>query len=160
MNKKIFFIIIAIIVVAAVGFFLLKPTPIKAPQIPPPFSGLSGDAYPLYSGADWSEPVAQTITLGTSTVQGMEVSATPATGTMAPSDVFIPFEDYYASKLTAAGWVVDNSLAANGPGSGMTVFRKGDAVIVLNYRSVFSIVSGTAPARCPCDVSISIFSSL
>ena len=78
---------------------------------------------------------------------------------MNPGAAFTPFDKYYASKLGALGWKVDNSLAAGGPGRGQVVYRKGSGFIAINFWTDFHTISSTSPMQCPCDVTLKLFST-
>ena len=161
-NKKTLLIIIVMIIIIAGASVAIFGWPrAKISQSPDATAELklADDAYPLYSGAVWGKPSVGTVTLGTSTVSAVEADSVPVMKTMSPADVFLPFENYYAAKLISAGWVVDNSLAADGPGSGITAYRKSGQVMEINYQSQFLNVSDNAPEQCPCNVSLSIVSA-
>lgn len=124
---------------------------------PPPT--LSQDLYPLYSGATWNAPEPESVTIGSTTLTGASVSSVPVTDTMDPGSIFTPFEEYYASKLAALGYAVDNYLAAGGHVGGQTGYRKGGTTILTRFHIDYHTVSSTSPSTCPCDVTLSLFSS-
>ncbi len=134
----------------------VESQPFKIQPLP-----LSQDIYPLYNSdsINWSAPHTYSLEVPNGGIFGSAVDATVATGTMNPSKFFSPFDKYYKNKLTALGWKVDNSLLANGPASGQVVYRKGDAVIAVNFLTIFHDISNTRPEQCPCDVDLSLFSS-
>jgi hypothetical protein len=124
-------------------------------------------AYPLASGITWGDMqfATTTISAGTQNAQGaqnvlagIKIMSQPIlniTNLSAPS---LPFENYYQKKLTAAGWTVDNAIAAGGPGAEITGYKKGSDYIILRYSSVFkNDGGGVAPESCPCDMTFSIF---
>ncbi len=128
-------------------------------KIQPP--ALSQDVYPIYNSdsIEWSAPNTYSLETPSGGIFGSAINATVATSTMNPSKFFSPFDKYYKDKLTALGWKVDNSLLANGPASGQTVYRKGSGVVAINFLTIFHNISNTRPEQCPCDVNLSIFSS-
>jgi hypothetical protein len=77
---------------------------------------------------------------------------------MDPGSIFTPFDNYYASKLAALGWQVDNAVAAGGHTGGQTGYRKDGKLILINFDIVYHTVTDTAPSECPCDVTLSLFS--
>lgn len=123
---------------------------------PPP---LAQDLYPLYPGVEWETPRGETFSISTSTYSGTSVSSVPVTGTMKPDTIFSPFESYYAKKLSALGWKVDNFMAAGGHTGGQTGYRKGDELVLVRFSVLYRTVTETAPSECPCDVTLSLFSS-
>ncbi|MDR3582228.1 MAG: hypothetical protein P4L67_03065 [Candidatus Pacebacteria bacterium] len=121
-----------------------------------------GDLYPLASGIAWGDMSAATIAPGEQNVPGpvagIKIVSQPITGITDLSAPSAPFESYYKKKLAAAGWTVDNSLAAGGPGADITGYKKGNNYVILEYTSVFkNNGGGTAPESCPCDLTFSIF---
>ena len=119
-----------------------------------PLGNLSADIYPLYSGATWSEVQPKTFEKMT----GFEVTAVAAKDTTNITEATSPFEKYYAEKLTAEGWTVDNSLAAGGPGASITAYAKDGNYIIISFSTDFKAGGENEPVQCPCDVSLSIFS--
>jgi len=160
MNKTLWAIVIIIIILAG-GFYLwtmyksapaVVNVPIQTPQ-------LAADLSPLYSGAVWNAPHAETLELSTTTASGVGTESVSVNNTMDPGSVFSPFEKYYADKLSALGYKTDIYLEAGGPMGGQTGYRKGDNLIVLRFKTVFHVVTNTAPSQCPCDVTLSLFSA-
>jgi len=120
---------------------------------------LSEDLSPLYADAAWGTSDVERLTIGTSTYLGASVASTPVTDTTDPGSVFTPFEKYYDKKLKALGWSVANDLAAGGPIGGQTGYRKADGIILTRYHIDYHTVSSTSPSQCPCDVTLSLFST-
>jgi hypothetical protein len=149
MQRKHLVILVAVVVVCAAAFLLGGMLLLSTSS-----SQLAGDALPLYPGAAWNAPQATTF----DDTAGTEVISQPISGVTDLAGVFEPFEQYYAQKLAAAGWTVDNTQAAAGPGSEVTVYKKGSEEIVVSYQSLFTVVSAHAPEQCPCDVTMSVFS--
>lgn len=119
-----------------------------------PAGDLSLDAYPLYSGATWSEVQPKTFEKMT----GFEVTAVAAKDTTNIAEATSPFEKYYADKLTAEGWMLDNSLAAGGPGASITAYTKDGNYIIISFSTDFKAGGENEPVQCPCDVTLSVFS--
>lgn len=117
------------------------------------------DVYPLYGSALWSAPVAETVVIGTTTLSGASVASAPSASTTDPGNIFTSFEQYYAQKLRAAGWAVDNSLAAGGHVGGQTGYRRGDSVILTRFHIDYYMTPVNAPSECPCSVVLSLFSA-
>ncbi len=122
-------------------------------------STLSPDLYPLYEAVEWGVPRVEEVAFGTTTLSGVEIVSHAVKNTMNPASVFMPFEEYYTEKLAALGWEVDTQLAAGGPMGGQTGYRKGEDIIFTRFNTLFHIVSDTAPSECPCDVTLSLFST-
>lgn len=120
---------------------------------------LAADLYPLYAGADWHTSVAESVTIGTTTLAGASVTSVPVTDTMNPAGRFAPFEAYYRQKLKALGWSVADSLAAGGHVGGQTGYRKGAGTILVRFSIRYRSVSSTSPSECPCDLMLSLFST-
>lgn len=114
--------------------------------------------YPLYSGANWEAPKAETVTIGTSTYSGVSVSSLVVMPTMDPGSIFTPFERYYDNKLKSLGWKIDNYLAAGGHTGGQTGYRNAGELILVRFFILYHAVTETAPSECPCDVTLSLFS--
>ena len=89
----------------------------------------------------------------------MEVVANSVNNVTDLGTVFAPFEAYYRAKLMSLGWSEDISLAAGGPGSGLTVYRKGSAFVAVQYQTAFSQGGISTPEQCPCSITLSLFSS-
>ncbi len=145
------------------GLTAYEATPVTNPvsaesapfTITPP---LAADLYPLYS-ASWNTPHLVSLDIPPAPLYGTGIEAVVATSTMNPGAAFSPFDTYYANKLKALGWRVDNSLAAGGPGRGQVVYRKGTGFIAVNFWTDFQTVSSTSPMQCPCDVTLKLFST-
>lgn len=127
-----------------------------------------GDAYPLASGITWGDMAAATTTIpsagargGQVTLVGVSITSQAITNLTNLSAVSSPFEKYYQKKLTGAGWKVDNSIAAGGPGADIVGYKKGNEYIIIQYASVFkNDGGGTTPETCPCDMTFSIFAGV
>lgn len=120
---------------------------------------LASDLYPLYAGASWGAPYAETLELSTTTVSGVGIKSVSVNGTMDPGSVFSPFEKYYKNKLESAGWKNDTYLEAGGPMGEQTGYRKESKLIIVRDSTVFHVVTDTAPSECPCDVTLALFSA-
>lgn len=120
---------------------------------------LLADLYPLYVNAAWETSRSEVVTIGTSTYQGANISSISPMPTEDPGSVFTPFERYYDNKLKALGWKVDNYLAAGGHTGGQTGYRKANELILVRFFIDYLKVSDNAPSECPCDVTLSLFSS-
>lgn len=121
-----------------------------------------GDIYPLPPGITWNAAQSATIVPGEQNVPaplvGIKVTSQPITNITDLAAPTTPFENYYKTKLAAAGWTVDNALAAGGPGADIIGYKKGNDYIILEYISVFkNNGGGTSPETCPCDLTFSVF---
>lgn len=157
MNRT-FVLLLFIILVGAGGWYWWSGrTRAPAPTAPAP--ELSPDLYPLYPSASWGAPEAETFLISTTTYSGASISSAPITNTMDPGSIFTPFEEYYDQKLKALGWQIANDLAAGGHVGGQTGYRKGGAVILARFHIDYRVVPTDAPSECPCDVTLSLFST-
>jgi hypothetical protein len=152
MQKQIVWFVVLIFIVAA-GWYLL---PTQKTVIPP---SLSQDLYPLYDTVGWNAALPESVPIGTTTYLGASITSSPVTDTMNPGAVFTPFETYYDKKLKSLGWSVANDLAAGGHVGGQTGYRKGDQVILTRFQIEYHTKPDNAPSECPCDVSLSLFST-
>jgi hypothetical protein len=123
---------------------------------------LNSDVYPLYPGISWKIAGQATDTLPIAGVQktlnGYRVTSESVKNITDIAAIAMPFEKYYANKLSQAAWSEDKQLAASGPGSDITVYTKGVNYIIVSYTSVFHTGGVDTPEECPCDLSLSIFS--
>jgi hypothetical protein len=120
------------------------------------------DIHPLPSGITWNAAQAATVLPGDENVSaplvGIKIVSQPITNITDLATPSTPFENYYKAKLAAAGWTVDNALAAGGPGADIVGYKKGNNYIILEYTSVFkNNGGGNSPETCPCDLTFSIF---
>lgn len=139
------------LILIAIGVWHLRPISVQPT--------LLGDIYPLYSAVQWDEPTTESFLIGTSTYSGASITSTPVVNTMDPGSVFTPFEKYYEQKLKALGWAVANDLAAGGHVGGQTGYRKGGEVILTRFHIDYRTIPSNAPSECPCDVTLSLFST-
>ena len=120
---------------------------------------LSEDLYPLYDRANWNASEVESFIIGTTSYSGASITSASVTDTMDPGSVFTPFERYYDQKLKALGWQVANDLAAGGHVGGQTGYRKDNAVILTRFQINYQTRPENAPSECPCDVTLSLFST-
>jgi hypothetical protein len=156
-NKNIIIIIVFVLllVVIAISFiFLNKNISIDTNNSSESIS-LNPDVYPLYGGLSWSNASS---TDEYSNLVGYEVSASAAKNISNIAEVSSPFEKYYSEKLESLGWTVDNSLAAGGPGSDITAYKKGSEYIIIRFDTNFKGTKANEPVQCPCDVAFYVFS--
>lgn len=122
-------------------------------------SKLSTDAYPLYPDADWQTAEVEQFTIGSTIYKGTGVTTTSIHANMNPAEIFEPFEQYYKEKLTPLGWTIANDLAAGGHTGGQTGYRKDGQIILTRFSINYQNIPDDAPSECPCDVTLSIFST-
>ena len=120
---------------------------------------LGADLYPLYDRTGWNASEVESFIVGTTSYSGASVTSAAVTDTMDPGSVFTPFERFYDKKLKSLGWQVANDLAAGGHVGGQTGYRKDGAVILTRFQIVYHTVPENAPSECPCDVTLSLFST-
>lgn len=120
---------------------------------------LSADIAPLYSPADWNATEAETFIIGTTTYSGTSISSSPIAAEMDPGSIFTPFERYYDKKLKALGWETANDLAAGGHVGGQNGYRKNGDIILTRFHIDYHNKPENAPSECPCDVTLSLFST-
>lgn len=158
--KKLYVLILITAIVGSV-WVLWKTETAKAPAssgAAPTNSLLTSDLYPLYAKVTWGDPAFEQVKVGTTTYSGASASTVAATSTMDPGAAFTPFEDYYAQKLAALGWVVANNLAAGGHTGGQTGYTKDGMTILTRFNIAYHTTPADAPSSCPCDVTLSVFS--
>ncbi len=148
--------VIIVIGVAGAWYFLKAPGASVILGAP---TQINKDAYPLYTGVEWGSETAGTRIIGGVTLSGYEVRSAMQKDLTDLSAVSLPFVMYYKNKLLAHGWKEDLDLAADGPGSGLTVFRKGAEYLVLGFSSDFKVPGKNAPDQCPCDLTMSVFNA-
>jgi hypothetical protein len=163
MKTAVIWIVVVVVAIGLSAWWFIKP----ATRVPPASStatttpeatttneNLLPDVYPLYSGVSWGDE---------STTTYEQFSGYQLTSAIQPditniAGISVPFENYYATKLVAAGWSIDNSLAAGGAGSEIIAYKKGNDEIIISYNSLFNMGSPNSPAQCPCEVTLQIFS--
>lgn len=121
---------------------------------------LLNDIYPLYLDADWQTPVVESFLIGTTTYSGASIISAPIYVGMNPGGVFTAFEQYYNKKLKSLGWQVDNDFAAGGHVGGQIGYRKGSNIILTRFQINYQSKLENAPSECPCDVTLSLFSTV
>ena len=160
MNR--FFVGLIVVILLAGGawyWFAMRPGVPPATLVTTTPPTLSADIYPLYDHALWNDSQAEQFTIGTTSYSGASIASAAVTNTMDPGSVFTPFQNYYDQKLKALGWQVANDVAAGGHTGGQTGYRKGDALVLTRFQIVYHNVTENAPSECPCDVTLSLFSS-
>ncbi len=161
MNTRATISVLLLLVLLAVGglyFWIQTRAPAKVPVATSDVT-LNQDLYPLYSGVSWGAPAAESFLISTTTYTGVSIASVPVTNTMDPASIFTPFESYYDQKLKALGWSIANELAAGGHVGGQTGYRKEGQVVLTRFHIDYHNVPSNAPSECPCDVTLSLFSS-
>ena len=120
---------------------------------------LSADLYPLYTAVDWYAPEVESFDIGSTSYTGASMFSAPVTDTMDPSSVFTPFTTYYDGVLKGLGWSEVNELAAGGHAGGQAGYRKGGRIVLTRFHVDYHTLSTSSPSECPCDVTLSLFSS-
>ncbi|HUY62342.1 MAG TPA: hypothetical protein VMV50_00920 [Candidatus Paceibacterota bacterium] len=115
--------------------------------------------YPLYTAVSWNASEVESFLIGTTTYSGVSMTSAPVTDTMNPGSVFTPFMDYYDRLLKSHGWHVANDLAAGGHVGGQTGYRNGPGTILVGFHIDYKTTPANAPSECPCDVTLSLFST-
>lgn len=154
MKRALAVLIVLLLAIAAWHWWSAKPSALPAAR-----PELSADLYPLYADADWNAPMAESVTIGTSTYAGASVATAPVLNTMDPGSVFMPFEQYYDRKLKALGWESAMDLDAGGHTGGQTGYRKDGRLVLARFRIDYHANPPDAPSECPCDVTLSLFST-
>ncbi len=161
--RALWLIVLALVVIAVGGLYLWQQ-PQSAGEQSASTDGalhpsLHADLYPLYPGVAWGASSAESVTISTTTYAGASISAVATTSAMDPGSAFTPFDTYYDHALKALGWSVANDLAAGGPMGGQTGYRKAGAIILTRFAIVYHTTPVDAPSECPCDVTLSLFST-
>ncbi len=152
-------IIALVVLVCAAAVFLAAWVVHRAPRAdeastPSVTLRLASDTYPLYTGVAWGAVFATT----TDVLSGYEADAASARDITNIAAVTTPFERYYAAKLPPLGWVIQQNLTASGPGSNITVYKKGSEYLVVGFRTVFKDLAPDRPEQCPCDTTLYLMS--
>lgn len=119
-------------------------------SVPP----LASDLLPLYASVSWGAPRAATM----GDLSGTRATSSPIMDITNIAAATKPFETYYRDKLVAAGWKVDISREAGGPGALVEAYQKGSAHILYGFTTVFKGTKPGEPVQCPCDTSFFVFS--
>jgi hypothetical protein len=158
MNKNIWWIVsLVVIVVVAGGWYYSSHEPVKDEDTTKPqvaVEPLASDLTPLYGALSWGSVGAKQ----EEDLTGVEATSSPITDITNLTEVTQPFEQYYKEKLTKAGWSVDNSRAAGGPGSSFIAYEKGEQHIIIGYTTNFKGGAKDEPVQCPCDITFFVFS--
>lgn len=147
------------------GLTAYKSTPVTDPVTTEsqPFTithpDLVADLFPLYPDANWSKSQVESFLIGTTTYSGASITSAPIDAGMDPGSVIAPFENYYAKLLKERGWRIAHDLAAGGHVGGQTGYRKEDSVILTRFSIEYHLKPDNAPSECPCDVTLSLFST-
>lgn len=155
MNRIYTSLIILILLIAGMVYwsYTRSDTPVTT------HPALSADLYPLYTHINWNTPEVDSFVIGTSTYSGASIHSSLVVDTMDPGSVFTPFERYYEQKLKVLGWTVANDLAAGGHTGGQTGYRKENSIILTHFNITYHTLPENAPSECPCDVTLSLFST-
>jgi hypothetical protein len=113
--------------------------------------------YPLYSGMTWGNEASTTMILKDQTLSGTEIVSEIIPNITNIGAVASDFQTYYSTKLLNEGWMQDKNLAADGAGSSVWVYTKGNQFIVFSYRSEAVNQATNAPLTCPCNMRFTIF---
>jgi hypothetical protein len=154
MNKLLVWVVVLLIVIGG-GWYWFSSAQKQGGGGAGSMAVLDDSLYPLYSGVTWSAPEATT---SPDYGQVVRVQASAAQNTMNIASATTPFEQYYHDKLTAAGWSQDLMREASGPGAEVSVYTKGDQIVVVMFSSVFHVRQPDAPVQCPCDVTLTLMS--
>ncbi|HWB34030.1 MAG TPA: hypothetical protein VG753_01775 [Candidatus Paceibacterota bacterium] len=151
--------VILLLIIAAAAVYWFWGDIVRAPTNSDTGQGasslmLAADAYPLYPSVAWGSVASATL----EDLTGVELMSQPVTDITDIALVSGPFERYYQMKLFGAGWTVDNSRAASGAGSDITVYQKGSNFIATTFTTDFKGTKPGEPVECPCDVTLGIFS--
>lgn len=151
------FLTLALILVLGGGAYYLV---YYAPNGIPLISGggalrLNPAVYPLYGGVTWRAPYLAS----ENGLSGIEMNAVTVNDTMDIGAITTPFSAYYEQLLASSGWQKDLAREAGGPGSSVEAYVKGSSHILVMYSSVFKVQSADAPEQCPCNVTLTLFST-
>ncbi len=127
------------------------------PQIiPVEDSALLADVSPLYPSLNWNEPFATSTLAFGMYLTGYKIDSKSISDSEY-NKVDISFPDYYDKILVAKGWEGSIDFMADGPGSSVRAYTKGNKMIVLSYTSSELNPKSDQPFSCPCNMTFSIF---
>jgi hypothetical protein len=115
------------------------------------------DVNPLYPNVNWGTISAATTTLGTLNLKGAEIVSMPVGNVSDLSGESKPFYNYYDSKLKTLGYTLNPMLAADGAGSSIWGYQKGNTYVILSYTSTPQNQNQNEPFACPCSLEFSVF---
>ena len=162
--KMLRYVLVALAFVVGAWYFvsLMRNTPVPQTTVQPaeqptaqPAEELAADVYPLYASAVWS-PAEATTSPDYGSV--LITQSAPVTNVIDIAALSTPFTQYYHDKLTSAGWSVDNSREAGGPGAEVSAYTKGNQFVIVSFHSFFTVTHPDAPSECPCNVQFTLVS--
>lgn len=163
--KIVLLLVLAVLCIAYLYFFVL-PNSITSTVVlrdenttqASTTKNMVADVYPLYESLTWGDETPVSKTLGTTTVQGFEVSSQDIKNVTDISGYAVPFRHYFDEILSARGWKQDPLYDADGAGSSEWTYTKGSQYIVLSYESASLNQAKDQPFSCPCTTTFEIFS--
>lgn len=165
-TTKLILILLAVLALVVVGFyFAVKPTKHKILRKITPvlssqdYASLLVQAAVWYPSAPWTRPAATTESTPLGNIKGQFIKATISSN----QAVLSHFED--PNYLSSQGYSLDNTLAADGPGSSTWGYSKetnGKKYILLfSYKTKASNAGQNQPLEfiCPCDITVTVFTN-
>lgn len=116
---------------------------------------LNKDLYPLYSNLSWEKEENYYD-------KHYKISGYKIISKNISNEEYYKFEEsfynYYNKKLVSLGWFPDSKYQADGAGSSVLGYTKGDNIIILSHSSQSINPVDNQPFDCPCNMTFSIFS--
>jgi hypothetical protein len=120
-------------------------------------------AYPLYAqGIVWGQEVPLSVPPHVATnptdqtIVGNLITSLQTATTTDVAAITEPLRTYYDKMLLGNGWSIKTAYQANGPGSAVWGYTKGNDVLIFSYTSTFLDQFVNQPVQCPCTVGFSI----
>lgn len=165
-SLKVILFALGVLAIIVLGFhFVVKPAKHKILQKTTPtlasqdFASLLVQAAVWYPSAPWTRPAPTTESTPLGNIKGQFIKATVSS----PQASLDHFED--PNYLSTQGYTLDNTLAADGPGSSTWGYSKeanGKKFILLfSYETKASNTGQNAPLEftCPCEVTVKVFTN-
>lgn len=165
-ERNFFLAFLVVLVIAGVFFFVSKNNVVKpqpqttnAPKVITPQTSLLIDAAVWYPSAPWTEPREGNQATFYGNLSGELITAQITS----PAASIDHFED--VSALKTKGFLPDNNLSADGPGSSSWGYKKTEngksQIFLFGYQTEASSNNPNQPLQfnCPCKVNITVFAS-
>lgn len=158
--SKLLILIILLVVGLAGGYYYFAPkSAAPTPSVTvSPQTGLMADVAVWYPSAPWSEPAEDSEVIssyGTFAGESMHATVTSQTASLPHFEI--------VSELKDKGFLPDNNLSADGPGSSTWGYKKTEdgqnQIILFSYKTQPTSSAPNEPLQfnCPCQVEVNVF---
>jgi len=111
---------------------------------------------PPYSKFSWNGAYGTTKTFSGITVAGVAMKTSPVAHIQNIAALTQPFYAYYNSALIADGWSLAQNLEADGAGSSIRAYQKGNKYIFLAHVATDENVNPAKIFSCPCTIQFGV----